>query len=257
MDGKWSLEEKDGRESTCKERRRGLAGPRETRDGDCLQASAPSEPALILKPESMSSKLQRWGLFCHNTNPPNSPAPCFMLFIFPTLNSSPPTISEAAIFTFPITHILSIAFRACCPPEAAMYCCTMYKAIDRSCTHTRIYIYKSCTVYIRKQKEKENGMMMMRTYNGVGSGVVMMRGDWERDERSSDESKQELNVEDTGLEILGWGALVVRPGEPRLDGPPWVEVVGVGAEHFIGEGDLQHRLQAFFSVEVGPQLSHN
>lgn len=63
-------------------------------------------------------------------------------------------------------------------------------------------------------------MMMMRTYNGVGSGVVMMRGDWERDERSSDESKQELNVEGTGLEILGWGALVVRPGEPRLDGPP-------------------------------------
>lgn len=124
---------------TCKNRRRGLGGPLEAwewRQGVCLQATFPSLPALILQPETTSSRHQSSGLFCHKTKPPTSPPPpCRKFLTLTTLLftlPSPALNSEAAIFTFPIAYMLSIHPKAFSPPTAAVYCFTIYFAVEAS-----------------------------------------------------------------------------------------------------------------------------
>lgn len=134
--------------NTCNERRRGLGGPLEACDwchGVCLHANLPSLPALILHPDTTSSRLHRSGRFCHSMNPPTCPSSlpppwpwrraflALLLLLFP----SPLQNSDANIFTLPIAYILSIEFKALSPPMAAIYCCTIYLAIDDSCILTK------------------------------------------------------------------------------------------------------------------------
>ncbi|KAL0918055.1 hypothetical protein M5K25_010043 [Dendrobium thyrsiflorum] len=101
-------------------------------------AILPLLPALILQPDTTSSRHHRSGRFCHRTKPPISPlqpppAPFPAFLPLPLLLPPPPGRSSvAAILTLPIAYMLLIAFSAFSPPAAAMYCCTMYFAIDAS-----------------------------------------------------------------------------------------------------------------------------
>lgn len=115
---------------TCKKRRRGLGGPVEMGDcwlEDCLQEILPSPPEITLQPEIRSSRHHRSGCFCQSTNPPDS-----WVFLTLTVSWSPWWKSDELIFTWPIAHILCIEFSAGWPPVAAMYCCTIYLAVDAS-----------------------------------------------------------------------------------------------------------------------------
>lgn len=93
---------------------------------DCLQETFPLLPEMTLHPETSNSKHHKSGFFCQSTNPPASS----VLLTF-TL-SSPWWKSDALIFTSPTAHMLSNEFIAACPPVAAMYCCTMYFAVEAS-----------------------------------------------------------------------------------------------------------------------------
>jgi hypothetical protein len=106
----------------------------------------PSLPALILQPDTTSSRHQSSGFFCHSTNPPTSPPPPPLPPFFPPrcpLPVPPPPpppppspsllLSSAAVIrTLPIAYMLVTLFSAHSPPDAAMYCCTMYFADDDS-----------------------------------------------------------------------------------------------------------------------------
>lgn len=93
----------------------------------------PSLPALTFKPETTNSKYHKPGFFCHSTNPPTSQLPLAC-----TSLTSPCRISDPTIFTCPTAYMLFIEFNAACPPIAAMYCCTMYLAVEASYSYKQI-----------------------------------------------------------------------------------------------------------------------
>jgi hypothetical protein len=136
---------------TWSERRSGRGGPREAWDwchGVWRHATFPSLPALILQPDTTSSRHHSSGLFCHSTNPPTSPPRPFLLpprFPFPVAPpqwppaaSLPLSCSAAVIRTLPIAYMLLTLSSARSPPDAATYCCTMYLADDDSWNHSAI-----------------------------------------------------------------------------------------------------------------------
>ncbi|KAH0462569.1 hypothetical protein IEQ34_010144 [Dendrobium chrysotoxum] len=84
----------------------------------------------------MSSKNQSSGFFCHNTKPPISPLP-FLVMDGGTAAelSLPMWNSDALIRTFPTAYILCTDISAACPPVAAMYCWSMYLAVEACCTY--------------------------------------------------------------------------------------------------------------------------
>ena len=111
---------------------------------DCLQEMIPLLPEITLHPETSNSKHQKSGFCCQSTKPPLS-----SVFLTLTL-SSPWWKSDELIFTCPIAHILYTEFNAGCPPVAAMYCCTIYFAVDDSCQmlHASAFIQNSSHIYI-------------------------------------------------------------------------------------------------------------
>lgn len=114
---------------TCKKRRKGRGGPFEMGPWwleEWRHVSLPLLPQMTLQPETTSSKNHKSGSFCQSTNPPVSS----LLFTFTLFSISPWWNSDAVIFIWPVTHMLCTAFNAACPPVAAMYCCTMYFAVE-------------------------------------------------------------------------------------------------------------------------------
>ena len=119
---------------TCRKRRKGLGGPFEMGVcwlEECRHESLPLLPQMTLHPGTRSSKHHKSGFFCQSTNPPTSS----LLVFNSTHSSSPPPCwkSEALILTCPVTHMLCTEFNAGCPPVAAVYCCTIYFAVEASC----------------------------------------------------------------------------------------------------------------------------
>ena len=138
---------------TWKKRRRGLGGPLWAREGweeDWFQATLPSLPELTLRPETTNSKCHKSGFFCHNKKPPTSvPPTCLML-------SPLCRISDPEILTCPTAHMLFNESIAPTPPMEAMYCCTIYFALEAFCISKNkamfIIVYavniKSCNVIV-------------------------------------------------------------------------------------------------------------
>lgn len=131
---------------TCKKRRRGLGGPLHMGVSsleDCLQEMIPLLPEITLHPETSNSKHHKSGFCCQSTKPPLS-----SVFLTLTL-SSPWWKSDELIFTCPSAHILYTEFNAGCPPVAAMYCCTIYFAVDDSCQmlHASAFIQNSSHIW--------------------------------------------------------------------------------------------------------------
>lgn len=97
---------------------------------ECRHESFPLEPQITLQPETTSSKHHRSGFFCQSTNPPIS-----SVLFFTSILSSDKWKSDALILTCPVTHILCTEFNAAGPPVAAIYCCTIYFAVEASYIH--------------------------------------------------------------------------------------------------------------------------
>lgn len=121
---------------TCKNRRSSRGGPLEM--GRCWledwrHETRPLLPEMTFEPEISISRHHESGFFCQSTKPPD----CSLLLVW--TDSSPWWNSDALILTCPTTHMLLTAFSAAWPPIAAMYCCTMYLAVDASCMHARTY----------------------------------------------------------------------------------------------------------------------
>lgn len=119
--------------TTWRARRKGRTGPLAAwgpSHGVCLHTSFPLQPAWTLLPPMASSTYHISGFICQSTNPPESAD--FEEFLFLTTLFAVSN-SEAIILTFPMAYALRMEFWSFWPPDAAVYCCSMYWADEDSC----------------------------------------------------------------------------------------------------------------------------
>lgn len=104
----------------------------------------------------------------------------------------------------------------------------------------------------------------MKTYNGmvfnVASDDLVVASDWKRDERSSDDTQQELDLSVAAAKDGGHVGRMLRavgrphPGLhilPRNDG-----ALVRGSEHLLRDRDLEDGFERIFPVEIRTKLPH-